>query len=213
MRGLGALRIKPHHLHHPDKARRTVRFRLPFAEGRRLVDALRGRLSGLCRPIYVVDIPGGQVPVAEERASPCAGSWRLTDFRGKRHRHDGLRSRSAGRTPRVAVPLLPRGTGFMRKACRFLGPKSAARSRHVVTDDGSVRGTDRQELCPGGPCAAGFRPRRLPVPGQAPTARLLRRRRLWGSGRRLRERGTLCPASRRRAPRGNPCRRKVRGRA
>ena len=92
MRRFVALRIKPYYLHHPDKARGTARFRLPLAEGRRLVDALRGRLSGLCQPTYVVDIPGGhgKAPVAGERASASGDGWLLTDFRGNRHRHDGI---------------------------------------------------------------------------------------------------------------------------
>ena len=92
MRGFVALKIKPYYLHHPDMARGTARFRLPLAEGRRLVDALRGRLSGLCQPTYVVDIPGGhgKAPVAEERALASVDGWVLTDFRGNRHRYDGI---------------------------------------------------------------------------------------------------------------------------
>lgn len=92
MRRFVALKIKPYYLHHPDRARGTARFRLPLADGRRLVDALRGRLSGLCQPTYVVDIPGGhgKAPVAEERASASADGWVLTDFKGNRHRYDGI---------------------------------------------------------------------------------------------------------------------------
>ena len=92
MRRFVALKVKPYYLHHPDMARGTARFRLPLAEGRRLVEALRGRLSGLCQPTYVVDIPGGhgKAPVAGERASARGDGWVLTDFRGNRHRHDGI---------------------------------------------------------------------------------------------------------------------------
>ena len=37
----------------------------PIAEGQALMKALRGRLSGLAQPTYVLDIPGGhgKVPV------------------------------------------------------------------------------------------------------------------------------------------------------
>ena len=65
MRGFVECRVKPYYLHHPDLARGTAHFRLPIAEGQELMRALRGRLSGLCQPTYVLDIPGGhgKVPV------------------------------------------------------------------------------------------------------------------------------------------------------
>jgi len=52
-------RIKPYYLHHPDLAPGTGHFRLTVEEGQRIVASLRGRLSGLCQPTYVLDIPGG----------------------------------------------------------------------------------------------------------------------------------------------------------
>jgi lysine 2,3-aminomutase len=58
-RTLVAARVRPYYLHHPDLARGTGHFRLPIATGQALMRALRGRLSGLCQPTYVLDIPGG----------------------------------------------------------------------------------------------------------------------------------------------------------
>jgi len=52
-------RILPYYLHHPDLAPGTSHFRLSVDEGQALVLALRDRLSGLCQPSYVLDIPGG----------------------------------------------------------------------------------------------------------------------------------------------------------
>jgi lysine 2,3-aminomutase len=65
MRGFVECRIKPYYLHHPDPAPGTGHFRLSIAEGQALMRALRGRLSGLAQPTYVLDIPGGhgKVPV------------------------------------------------------------------------------------------------------------------------------------------------------
>jgi lysine 2,3-aminomutase len=65
MRGFVECRVKPYYLHHPDLAPGTGRFRLPIARGQALMRALRGRVSGLCQPTYVLDIPGGhgKVPV------------------------------------------------------------------------------------------------------------------------------------------------------
>jgi lysine 2,3-aminomutase len=64
-RRLVTLRVKPYYLHHPDKAPGTAHFRLPLSAGRVLMNELRRRLSGLCLPTYVLDIPGGagKVPV------------------------------------------------------------------------------------------------------------------------------------------------------
>jgi lysine 2,3-aminomutase len=52
-------RIKPYYLHHPDLAPGTSHFRLSVEEGQKLIASLRGKLSGLCQPTYVLDIPGG----------------------------------------------------------------------------------------------------------------------------------------------------------
>jgi len=64
-RALVRNRVKPYYLHHADLARGTSHFRTSITEGQALVGALRGRVSGLCQPTYVLDIPGGhgKVPV------------------------------------------------------------------------------------------------------------------------------------------------------
>jgi lysine 2,3-aminomutase len=88
-RGLVALRVKPYYLHHADLARGTAHFRTGIRAGQRLVRALRGRVSGLCQPTYVLDIPGGygKVPI-----TPCAvsaeaetGKWNVEDGTGMQH--------------------------------------------------------------------------------------------------------------------------------
>lgn len=65
MRGFVEARVKPYYLHHGDLAPGTSHFRTSIAEGQALMRALRGRLSGLAQPTYVLDIPGGygKVPV------------------------------------------------------------------------------------------------------------------------------------------------------
>ena len=89
-RRLIALKVKPYYLHHPDRARGTAQFRLTLDEGRTLVDALRGQISGLCQPTYVVDIPGGHGKVKVEKAEKAEKSdgekdWSLVDFHGESH--------------------------------------------------------------------------------------------------------------------------------
>ncbi|MCG6203594.1 lysine-2,3-aminomutase-like protein [Rhodopseudomonas sp. HC1] len=59
MRAFVECRIKPYYLHHADLAPGTAHLRTTLAEGQALLRALRGRVSGLCQPEYVLDIPGG----------------------------------------------------------------------------------------------------------------------------------------------------------
>jgi lysine 2,3-aminomutase len=65
MRAFVEARVKPYYLHHLDAAPGTGHFRTSIAEGQRLMRALRGRLSGIAQPTYVLDISGGhgKVPV------------------------------------------------------------------------------------------------------------------------------------------------------
>jgi len=65
MRAFLRLGILPYYLHHGDLARGTSHFRTSLAEGLALIEGLRGRLSGLAQPTYVLDLPGGggKVPV------------------------------------------------------------------------------------------------------------------------------------------------------
>jgi lysine 2,3-aminomutase len=88
-RGLVAMRVKPYYLHHADLARGTGHFRTGIAPGQRLVRSLRGRISGLCQPTYVLDIPGGygKVPIALCAVSPrgTSGGWSVEDPTGVQH--------------------------------------------------------------------------------------------------------------------------------
>jgi lysine 2,3-aminomutase len=65
MRAFVESRIKPYYLHHADLAPGTSHLRTTVAEGQALMRSLRGRVSGLAQPTYVLDIPGGhgKVPV------------------------------------------------------------------------------------------------------------------------------------------------------
>ena len=64
-RAMLAARVKPYYLHQLDAAPGTARFHVPIEEGRALLKVLRGRVTGLAWPTYVLDIPGGhgKVPI------------------------------------------------------------------------------------------------------------------------------------------------------
>ncbi|MCA8927141.1 MAG: hypothetical protein KDC18_03675 [Alphaproteobacteria bacterium] len=90
MRAFVEIRVRPYYLHHPDLARGTGHFRLGLAEGQALVAALRGRLSGLCQPTYVLDIPGGfgKTPVGPSYVTPLPGDDEkalVEDYQGRKH--------------------------------------------------------------------------------------------------------------------------------
>jgi len=74
-RALLRARVKPYYLHQLDAAPGTARFHVPIAEGRALLRALRGRISGTALPTYVLDIPGGagKVPLGPENLDGNAG--------------------------------------------------------------------------------------------------------------------------------------------
>ncbi len=88
-RALVAMRVKPYYLHHLDLAPGTARFRTSIAAGQELVRGLRGRVSGLCQPTYVLDIPGGagKVPIGPSYLGEAAadGTRAVSDWQGKPH--------------------------------------------------------------------------------------------------------------------------------
>ncbi|MBN1374491.1 KamA family radical SAM protein [Candidatus Dojkabacteria bacterium] len=76
--------IKPYYLHHLDKAKGTHHFRVSIKTGLKLYKSLRGNLSGIAIPTYVLDLPGGygKVPVDWlKEVSP--GRYKVKTFEGK----------------------------------------------------------------------------------------------------------------------------------
>jgi lysine 2,3-aminomutase len=89
MRALVAARVKPHYLHHGDLAPGTRRFRTTIGAGQRLMKALRGSISGLCQPTYMLDIPGGhgKVPIGPCHAVGQGSQHAIEDHHGEMHRY------------------------------------------------------------------------------------------------------------------------------
>ena len=88
MRAFVETRIKPYYLHHADLAPGTAHLRVGIEEGRALARALLGRVSGLCQPAYVLDIPGGhgKYPIGPEYLTrDASGRALVEDFRGRAH--------------------------------------------------------------------------------------------------------------------------------
>ena len=94
MRAFVACRIKPYYLHHADLAPGTAHLRTSIETGQELMRSMRGRVSGLCQPTYVLDIPGGagKVPIGPNYISDCADAAGATGcevraFDGTAHRY------------------------------------------------------------------------------------------------------------------------------
>ena len=81
MRAFVECRIKPYYLHHGDLAPGTSHFRTSIDDGQALMRALRGRVSGLAQPTYVLDIPGGhgKVPVGPGYIDMCGDAGALVE--------------------------------------------------------------------------------------------------------------------------------------
>lgn len=86
--------VKPYYLHHPDRAPGTAHFRVPLEKGRALVETLRGRLTGIGMPTYVVDTTAlpdgdggtgfGKVPAEAPHVTRTPdGGWVARDRRGR----------------------------------------------------------------------------------------------------------------------------------
>jgi lysine 2,3-aminomutase len=98
MRAFVECRIKPYYLHHGDLAPGTAHLRTTLEHGQELMRKLRGRVSGLCQPDYVLDIPGGhgKSPVgpsylstansfSPERERQAETRYRILDYCGDVH--------------------------------------------------------------------------------------------------------------------------------
>jgi lysine 2,3-aminomutase len=98
MRAFVECRIKPYYLHHGDLAPGTAHLRTTLEHGQELMRNLRGRVSGLCQPDYVLDIPGGhgKSPVSPnylstansfspERERQAETRYRIVDYCGDVH--------------------------------------------------------------------------------------------------------------------------------
>ena len=88
-RAMVETRMRPYYLHQLDPAPGTAHFHVPVEEGQRLLGGLRGRVTGLAWPLYVLDIPGGygKVPLGPEYVQ---GPQQVKDPKGETHKLDRL---------------------------------------------------------------------------------------------------------------------------
>ena len=88
--GLLRLRVRPYYLHHPDAVAGTAHFRPSVKRGLAIMRSLRGHISGMAVPQYMLDLPlgGGKIPVLPEYVCGSEkGLLLLKNFRGEIYRY------------------------------------------------------------------------------------------------------------------------------
>jgi lysine 2,3-aminomutase len=68
MRKLLTIRVKPYYIHQGDLVKGTGHLRTGIQRGLDIMAALRGHLSGMCVPYFMIDLPGGggKIPLLPE---------------------------------------------------------------------------------------------------------------------------------------------------
>ncbi|PCI54861.1 MAG: lysine 2,3-aminomutase [Alphaproteobacteria bacterium] len=87
-RKLVTLHVQPYYLHHLDRAKGTSHFRVSLTRGQEIMKDLQGRVSGICLPKYMLDIPGGhgKIPVNESYVQVRDGDvYSVEDYQGCTH--------------------------------------------------------------------------------------------------------------------------------
>jgi len=88
MHGLLARRVKPYYLYQCDPIAGSSHFRTTVAEGLRMIEALRGHTSGYAVPHFVVDTPGGKIPLLPDFVvGRDGGDLLLRNYEGRVFRH------------------------------------------------------------------------------------------------------------------------------
>ncbi len=87
-RKLISIHVKPYYLHHLDRAKGTSHFRVSLERGQKIMKDLQGRVSGLCLPKYMLDIPGGhgKIPANESYIRHILhDTYSVEDYQGCDH--------------------------------------------------------------------------------------------------------------------------------
>lgn len=85
MTKLLAIRVKPYYIHQMDLVRGTAHFRTSVSTGMEIMTTLRGHISGIGTPYYVIDLPGGKgkVPILPDSFRREGNVLFLKNYRGE----------------------------------------------------------------------------------------------------------------------------------
>jgi lysine 2,3-aminomutase len=85
VRSLLKIRVRPYYLHQMDLVRGTGHFRTTVAAGLEILESLRGKVSGMAIPEYVIDAPGGKgkIPLLPEYVRKEGDRLILRNYEGE----------------------------------------------------------------------------------------------------------------------------------
>jgi lysine 2,3-aminomutase len=86
MQTLLAMRVRPYYIHQMDDTRGTSHFQTSIETGIQIMEYLRGRISGMGVPQYMIDLPGGggKIPLVPNYIlNRTDSSWTFRNFEGK----------------------------------------------------------------------------------------------------------------------------------
>ena len=86
MEALLRIRVRPYYLHQLDRVPGTDHFRVPLDRSLELIAALRGRLSGMAMPHFMIDLPGGggkMELLSESIIKKKSDHWLIRNFQGR----------------------------------------------------------------------------------------------------------------------------------
>jgi lysine 2,3-aminomutase len=86
MTGLLDIRVRPYYIHQMDLVRGTAHFRTSVTTGLEIVRGLRGFVSGMAVPHYVIDLPNGKgkVPILPDDVKREGDMLILRNYQGER---------------------------------------------------------------------------------------------------------------------------------
>jgi lysine 2,3-aminomutase len=90
MEALLYIRVKPYYLHQIDRVPGTAHFQVPIDRSLELISGLRGRLSGMAMPHFMIDLPGGggkMELLPESIIHKAPGYWLIRNFQGRIFRY------------------------------------------------------------------------------------------------------------------------------
>lgn len=79
------MRVRPYYLYHCDLAEGIGHFRTTVETGLGIIRKLRGHISGLAVPNYVIDCPtgGGKIPLMPDYVTKMDGTYLLSNYKGE----------------------------------------------------------------------------------------------------------------------------------
>jgi len=86
MQKLLALRVRPYYIHQMDDTKGTSHFQTHIETGIQIMEYLRGRISGMGVPQYMIDLPGGggKIPLLPDYVlEHTDSSWVFKNYEGK----------------------------------------------------------------------------------------------------------------------------------